>query len=209
MMKMKRTLLAILVMVLLIGIGFAPATSVQAATSKVGVPTLKVKNTDVGADLKVTWKKVSGASGYVVYMSTTKSKGYSKVATTTKASYTTSKVKKNKTYYFKVKAYKTVDGKKVYSSYSKAVSGKTSKYLLNTVIDEGGQEVYFYWLWDGKSAARDENFWKAFHECEDILLERYNGKTKKPVGSSKNVDDIVYSLNGKTLCISTPHVDFD
>ncbi len=194
-------------MVLLIGTGFAPVTSVQ-ASSEVGTPTLKVKNTEVGADLKVTWKKVSGASGYAVYMSTSKASGYKKVGTTTKTSYTTSKVKKNKTYYFKVKAYSTADGKNVYGSYSKAVSGKTSKYLLNTVIDEGGQEVYFYWLWDGKSAARDEYFWSAFHKCEDILRERYSNVKKKTLfGSSKNVDDIKYSLNGKILCISTPHLE--
>ena len=231
MMKIKRTLVGLLVMALLIGTGFAPATSVQ-ASSKVGTTTAKVKNTPVGADLKVTWSAVDGASGYEVYMATSKSGKYKHVKTTTGISYTTSNVKKDKTYYFKVRAYKTIvttepsvtlepvvttepavttkpviKKEKKYGNYSKVVSGKTCKYLLNTVIDEGGEEVYFYWLWDGKTAMSDKYFWDAFHKCEDILIARYDGKTnKKCIGSSKKKDAIKYSMNGKVLRISTPHI---
>ena len=54
-------------------------------------------------------------------MSTSKKGKYSKIKTVTKGntvSYTKSDLKKNKTYYFKIRTYRTVDGKKVYSSYS-------------------------------------------------------------------------------------------
>ena len=67
------------------------------------------------------WKKVSGVNGYEIYMSTSKNGKYSKVKTITKAKtvkYTKSSLKKNKKYYFKVRAYKTVNGKKIYSSFS-------------------------------------------------------------------------------------------
>lgn len=40
----------------------------------------------------------------------------------TKVSYTASKLKKKKTYFFKVRAYKSVSGKKVYGAYSKTKS---------------------------------------------------------------------------------------
>lgn len=192
-------------MALFIGTCFAPVTKAEAST-KVGTPTLKIKNTEVGVGLKITWKKVSGADGYAVYMSTTKTGGYKRVDTTTKASYTADELKKNKNYYFKVRAYKVIDEKNVYGNYSKVVSGKTSKYPLCQVIDEGGQEVYFYWLWDGKTAAKDENYWKAWEECLDILAERYkNVKKEKWVGSSKNDDTIKDKVNGKIVCLSTPH----
>ena len=207
-MKMKRTLVGILVMMLLIGTSFVPATEAQAST-KVGTTTVKVKNTDVGANLKVAWKEVSGASGYVVYASRTKLVGYKKVKTTTGTSYTTSKVSKNRTYYFKVKAYTTVDEKNVYGSYSKVVSCKTSKYLLNTVIDEGGKEVYFYWLWDGKSAMKDDNYWTTWNKCQDVISKRYNNNTHgKMVGSSRK-DPALYYVSGKIVAISTPHFSFD
>lgn len=78
--------------------------------------------------VKVSWKKVSGASGYVVYQSTKKSSGFKAVKTVkgnSTVKYTTVKLKKGKTYYFKVKAYRTVSKKKVYSpSYSSVVKYK-------------------------------------------------------------------------------------
>ena len=60
-------------------------------------------------------------------MSTKKSSGYKKVATIKKwkkITYTKKKLKKNKKYYFKVRAYKTVEGKKYYSAYSKVKAVK-------------------------------------------------------------------------------------
>lgn len=76
----------------------------------------------------VSWKKVSGASGYKIYRSTKKSSGYKCVKTITKGStvkYTNKSLKSKKTYYYKVRAYRTVSGKKVYSSYSAAKSVRT------------------------------------------------------------------------------------
>lgn len=78
--------------------------------------------------VKISWKKISGASGYVVYQSTKKSSGFKAVKTVkgnSTVKYTTAKLKKGKTYYFKVKAYRTVSKKKVYSpSYSSVVKYK-------------------------------------------------------------------------------------
>lgn len=72
----------------------------------------------------ISWKKTKGASGYVVYMATSKKGKYKKIAQTKKTSYTKTKLKKGKTYYFKVRAYKTYKGKKTYSAYSKVVKVK-------------------------------------------------------------------------------------
>jgi lactocepin len=69
----------------------------------------------------VKWSRITGASGYVIYRSTKKSSGYKAVKTITKGgtvSFTNTKLKKGKLYYFKMRAYRTVSGKKVYSSYS-------------------------------------------------------------------------------------------
>lgn len=90
---------------------------------------VKAKNSKKGTVL-VSWKKVSGASGYEVYRSTKKSSGFKKVAAVKKGStvkYTDKKLKKGRTYYYKVKAYRTVSGKKVPASYSKTVKVKIKK----------------------------------------------------------------------------------
>lgn len=66
---------------------------------------------------KLTWKKNSKATGYQIYRSTKKNSGYKKIATlksNSKVSYTDKKVKKKKTYYYRVKAYRVLDGKTFY-----------------------------------------------------------------------------------------------
>lgn len=78
----------------------------------------------------VKWKKVSGASGYEIYSATSKNGKYKKVATVKKGrttSYKNTKLKKGTTYYYKVRAYRTVNGKKVYGNYSGLKSVKIKK----------------------------------------------------------------------------------
>ena len=69
---------------------------------------------------KVSWSKVSNVKGYRIAYSTNRSfKNNSTKYKTTKATkITLTKLTKNKTYYVKVCAYKVVDGKRVYGTYS-------------------------------------------------------------------------------------------
>ena len=71
-----------------------------------------------------TWKKISGASGYEIYRSTKKNSGYKKVASVSALKYTDKKVSSKKIYYYKVRSYCKVSGKKVYSSYSNVLKIK-------------------------------------------------------------------------------------
>ena len=77
--------------------------------------------------LKVYWKKVSGVRGYEVQMSTSKKSSYKtiKVVNAKISAYTVSKLKKNKGYYFRIRSFKVIGGKKVYSSWSNIVAGKS------------------------------------------------------------------------------------
>ncbi|MGG0176395.1 fibronectin type III domain-containing protein [Gottfriedia acidiceleris] len=67
---------------------------------------------------KTTWSSVSGASGYEVYRSTSSTGTYSLVKTTTSLSYTNSGLTTGKTYYYKVRSYRTVGSTKVYSGWT-------------------------------------------------------------------------------------------
>lgn len=102
-------------------INTTPTKKVKLTPAKVSLKSVKAS----GKKVKITWKKQSGISGYVVYQSTKKSKGYKKIATVksaSKVSYTTKKLTAGKKYYYKIRAYKTVNGKKVYGSYSSVKS---------------------------------------------------------------------------------------
>lgn len=75
----------------------------------------------------VAWKAVSGATGYEVQYSTSSKLRSSKTATVKKGSTkktTIKKLTKGKKYYFRVRAYKTIDGKKVYGAWSSVKSVK-------------------------------------------------------------------------------------
>lgn len=112
----------------------APTTPAAASTTAVKKTTVsKPKATTIKSlkksgkkAVKITYKKVSGVSGYQIYMSTKKKSGYKKIATLSskKSSYTKGKLKKGKKYYFNVRTMKKVSGKYRYSSFSKVRSIK-------------------------------------------------------------------------------------
>lgn len=94
-------------------------SNIVSSAPKLTSPTVTLSSKNRKAYIK--WSKISGANGYEVYRSTSKSGTYSKVKIVTNGSttsYTNSNLTKNKVYYYKVRAYRTVSGKKVYSSYS-------------------------------------------------------------------------------------------
>ena len=85
----------------------------------------KVKLTDKKRKLNVSWKKVSGATGYEVKSATnnkfTKNK---KTVTVKKNKITLKRLKSKKKYFVKVRAYKTVNGSTYYGKWSKVVKKK-------------------------------------------------------------------------------------
>jgi hypothetical protein len=93
-----------------------------------------VENTTISAKSKVTsgsitvfWTKSKGykVDGYQIFRSTKKSGGYKKFFTTTKNSYKNTKtLTSGKRYYYKVRGYRSVNGKKVYTQWSNIVSRK-------------------------------------------------------------------------------------
>jgi len=73
---------------------------------------------------KLTWNKVSGANGYQIYRAATQNGTYTKVGTTTKnasVTFTDKTAKTNKSYYYKVRAYRKVGDKNVYGNYTNSV----------------------------------------------------------------------------------------
>ena len=79
--------------------------------------------------VSVEWKKVGGVKGYQIQVATDKKFKKNKKTVTIKKQKTTKttvkKLKAKKKYYVRVRTYKIVNGKKVYSSWSKVKSVKT------------------------------------------------------------------------------------
>ncbi len=77
--------------------------------------------------VKVIWKKVVGSSGYQVQYSLNKKMRAAKLKNCKAASLTIKKLKKKKTYYVRVRAYKMVNGRKVYGKWSGVKKVKIKK----------------------------------------------------------------------------------
>ncbi|WP_102693342.1 fibronectin type III domain-containing protein [Rummeliibacillus pycnus] len=118
-------------------------------------PYISVKATST-TKIKISYKKVKGATTYQIYRANSKVGKYKHIVTTKNTSYTDRKLKSSTTYYYKVRAIKKVGKKTYYSKYSIVKSIKTlipyakyaGTYKVGNDIAAGeymifGKDVYY------------------------------------------------------------------
>ncbi len=133
------------------GIGvFSSYSSVKKATTKIPAPQIESLSLSSYRKIKVRWTKANGVTGYRIYRKTGKSGAYraiKKVKGANTITYTDDSVLPNNTYYYKVRAYKTVKGKEHHSSYSreKAKSAKLATPVLTSVSLSGNKDMTLEW----------------------------------------------------------------
>ena len=94
-----------------------------AAAKKLKVTKLKAKSKK--CKFTVSWKKNTEADGYQVQYKLKSAKKFKSLKkSTTKVKVTSKKLKKGKKYIFRVRPYKTVNGKKVYGKWAKTKAVK-------------------------------------------------------------------------------------
>ena len=107
---------------------YAPFGAVVSQYTSIAKPKLNSAKSTSKKKIKASWSKVKGASGYQVMWSTYKnfSKNYKTKSVKAKySSKTVTTAQSKKTYYVRVRAYKTISGKKVYSPWSNTKKVKT------------------------------------------------------------------------------------
>ncbi len=98
--------------------GNAAETPVKLAKAAWRTPQLKSRT------IKLRWKKVKKADGYEIYMRKSKKGKYKRIKNiknVKKLTYVKKGLKKGKTYYFRIRAYKKVGGQKVYGKFSRTL----------------------------------------------------------------------------------------
>ena len=104
------------------------SSSFPTVTAITKLPTVVNGKTTVGKNsVKLTWKKTTGATGYIVYKYDNSKKTWVRVAKTGSLNYTVKNLKSNTNYKFTVKAYKYVSGKEITSVGFTPISVKTKK----------------------------------------------------------------------------------
>ena len=118
-------------------------TSSRLKAAKVGFTKVASASYD---KLRLSWEPLSGVDGYQIYRATAKSGKYAKIATVkgaSSASYTDTGRTCGTRYYYKLRAYKKIGGKTVYSKYSAIQSAyaKPAKVKVTDAYAPGNSTV--------------------------------------------------------------------
>lgn len=175
-----------------------------AVTTKLQSPELKASSTSKGK-ATLSWTDIKGESGYQVYYSTNKAssfKKYSNYKANTKK-VTIPNLTSGKTYYFKVRAYKSINKSTIYSAFSDVKSVKIMssqkpniETTMSTKIDSNCTYVFVIVENKGNSTIRfyseDAILMDADYSSYDRLLKLvdydYWNKTKGKVKEVSYVD---------------------
>ena len=162
-------------------------TSAGLKAAKVSLTSVKSYRYD---KVKLTWETLKGVDGYQVYRATSKTGTYKRVASVkgdSAATYINTGLTCGKTYYYKVRAYKKIGGKTVYSKFSAIVSGKPVP-SKTAVIDAWG---------DSGGTLKTTIQWKPVAGATDYEAQyRYtlDGKTSSWQTKVKNMDKDIYTF---------------
>ena len=102
---------------------YGAISSMMNATTSPAAPKLKASQTS--NSITLAWGKIAGANGYVVYRYDAKTKKYTRLTSTTTNKVTFSKLSSATAFCYMVRAYRTLDKKNYYSSYSALLNTAT------------------------------------------------------------------------------------
>lgn len=158
-------------------------SSVYNASTAPKTPTsVKVSYKTGASSATISWKKVSGASGYAVYNYDVKTKKYTYLGKTTKTSFTYKKIAAATEYQFCVKAYRTVSKKNYYGSYSSKAAICSAPGKVTSLKATGGNSVVTL-------------KWASQKNASGYTVYMYNSKTKK-YEAKKSLTSTTYTVTG-------------
>ncbi|MGN1412688.1 MAG: hypothetical protein ACI4WY_00425 [Anaerovoracaceae bacterium] len=131
---MSAVLMIAMVLTMALPVYASESTERTAAQVKVITPSAKAASYSY-SKIKVTWDKIDGLDGYIVYRAASKDGKFTRTFTTTKTSYINTGRMTGKYYYYKVRGYKKMNGKTVYTKYSPitATCARPNRVKINEV----------------------------------------------------------------------------
>lgn len=131
----------------------------KVASKPTQVKSLKVKS-ETDTSVKLSWGKVIRATGYRVYIYNSSKKKYEYYGYSKTNSITIKDLKALQTYKIKVRAYKTVEGKRTYGTYSKVVTAKTKFSKVKNLKAESQTDTKINLSWNKVSKATGYRVYK-------------------------------------------------
>lgn len=137
-------------------------------------PTLSgVKRT--ATQVTLSYSKVQGADGYKLYRASTINGTYQYVGTSKSQTYIDTGLEYNKPYYYKVRAYKNVNGKKVHSKYSNKLTIYASFHKVELKV-KSTTENSVVLSWDKVKGANKSSSLNAGSIAEKYKIYRSDSK---------------------------------
>ncbi len=166
---------------------------VNAKQTQVQIPNLAqvtgLKTSSVGADkVGLKWNKVVGADGYEIWRYETSGKKYVKAGTSVKTSFTDKKRLAGNAYRYKVRAYKTANGRTYYGKWSAELKTLTKPKAPAKVslerLTEGAVLISFKPVSGAKSYEiykynKKNKKYKLAYQVKGKKLYQYNSRKKK------------------------------
>ncbi|MBR5897678.1 MAG: fibronectin type III domain-containing protein [Lachnospiraceae bacterium] len=119
--------------------------SVEIEAVAIATPSLDAHISDKG-EVTVAWSKASRTDGYEIYRSESENGPYQYIQSVQNVlTYQDKSAETGKTYYYKVRAYKEIDGKVYYGGYSEAAKPMKAKYEGLKVSPKSGVTMNLSW----------------------------------------------------------------
>lgn len=164
-----------------------------------------VKATTTQFTVKLTWSKVTGATGYKLYAYNASKKKYEEIDKTSKTNYTFDYLNSATTYKFKVKAYKELSGKLFEGTASEVCSAKTKTATVaqNEAQLKKNIKKFGYVNTDGNYILTRENNDGNYYNIWGIVCNDKTGKLdyvfySVPLYNSGSEDAIQFSVTSST-----------
>ncbi len=188
---------------------FGSFSAVTAAVRPIpAAPVSCVADSASYSSIKISWGAVSGASGYEVYRAIYYSSGtYTWIATTTATSYTNTGLNTGSAYYYKVRAYRTVNGVKVYGPFSVVDGARPTLGIPPTVRAYRASSSSIKVTWGGVSGASGYELWRSTSATGSYVLvkatiAKYYTNTGLTTGKWYYYKVRAYRMMGKTKVYS-------
>ena len=146
-------------------------------------------STQTTTSVTLSWKKVTGTTGYQVYKYNSSKKAYVKVKAVTGTSYKVTGLKAGTDYKFKVRAYKKIGSEYVYGGYSLPLSAATKPSTPTLKVTAGSKKATLSWnkisAATGYQIQYSTSSTFASSKTKDIPINK-NGTTSKAITGLKN-----------------------
>jgi GH25 family lysozyme M1 (1,4-beta-N-acetylmuramidase)/fibronectin type 3 domain-containing protein len=136
-------------------------STIKSAKAIPAVPASITASSSSYNSIAISWEAVKGASGYRIYLSSSVDGIYELLKTTCENHYESTGLVTGSVYYYKVRAYRTVNGTKIFGGYTEVTSAKPALDKPGSLIGVASPDGMAALSWSGSEGASGYRIYRA------------------------------------------------